>query len=261
MGLTKDRNGTWLVRKMVPKRLREAVARVLNNDKQSQMWLQRSTGTKHKDEATRLAPAIMQEFSTVLQQAEGLLAERPLRTTLTQAEIDQLAEWHYANVLAADEAFTSEGAAEDEALVRSTADQFTEAGIEYDMPYALDAKPPAYGLSNRQLIKRGGRYCGEPVETPAVANQEPTLGTNTAQATPRVDGRPTLQAAFEGWQKERRRPASTVTEYQRALRLFTGLHGSVSVADIRKQHALQFRQALQETPSGKTKELSKERAR
>jgi hypothetical protein len=116
----------------------------------SRLGCSRSTGTKIKAEATRLAPAIMAEFAEALQKAEGLLAERPLRTTLTQAEI----EWHYANVLAADEAFTTEGAAEDEALVQSIADRLTEAGVKYDMSYPLDAKPPAYGLSNRQLIKR-----------------------------------------------------------------------------------------------------------
>lgn len=45
--------------------------------------------------------------------------------------------WHYANVLAADETFVTEGAAEDEALVHTIADQLTEAGIEYGTPYPL----------------------------------------------------------------------------------------------------------------------------
>lgn len=52
IGLT-QKNGMWIVRKQVPPRLREAVARVLDNNKQSQMWLQRSTGTKDKAEAKR----------------------------------------------------------------------------------------------------------------------------------------------------------------------------------------------------------------
>jgi hypothetical protein len=138
----------------VPDRLREPVSRVLGKDKQQQqVWLQRSTGTKQQAEAKRRAPAIMTALAKVRQDAEELLAERPLRTTLSDQEITRLSEWHYANVLAADEAFTTEGTAEDEALVRSIADQFTEAGIKYDVPYPLDAKPPAYGLSNRQLIK------------------------------------------------------------------------------------------------------------
>jgi hypothetical protein len=108
MGLI-QKNGTWIVRKKVPDRLREPVSRVLGKDKQEQTWLQKSTGTKDKAEARRLAPAIMVEFTKVLQEAQGLLAERPLRTTLAQSEIDRVAEFHYAQVLAADEAFTTEG--------------------------------------------------------------------------------------------------------------------------------------------------------
>jgi hypothetical protein len=105
MGLI-QKNGTWIVRQKVPGRLREPVSRVLGKDRQQQVWLQKSTRTKIK--------------------AEGLLAERPLRTTLTQQEVDRLADWHYANVLAADETFVTEGAAEDEALVQTIADQLTE---------------------------------------------------------------------------------------------------------------------------------------
>jgi hypothetical protein len=90
MGLI-QKNGTWIVRQKVPGRLREPVSRVLGKDRQQQVWLQKSTRTKIK--------------------AEGLLAERPLRTTLTQQEVDRLADWHYANVLAADETFVTEGAA------------------------------------------------------------------------------------------------------------------------------------------------------
>jgi hypothetical protein len=245
MGLIKDRHGTWIVRRKVPSRLREPVSRVLNNDKQQQTWLQRSTGTKHKAEATRLAPAIMAGFAETLAKAEGLLAERPLRTTLTDAEISRLAEWHYAIVLSTDEAFTVEGAAEQEEPVRGIAEQLTEAGIEYDMPYPLDPNgPPAFGLSKRQVIKRAvellewapmmraalargdismvseamaelldraqinldpncaayrklgvavlkadvqaqealaKRYRGLPVETPLIANQEPTPGVQTVR--------------------------------------------------------------------------------
>jgi hypothetical protein len=87
MCVIQDRNGTWIVRKKVPKHLREPVARVLDNGKQSQMWLQKSTGTKQKAEAKRLAPAIMAEFAEVLQKAEVLLAERPLRTTLRPFQV------------------------------------------------------------------------------------------------------------------------------------------------------------------------------
>jgi hypothetical protein len=63
MCLIKDRYGTWIVRKKVPEHLQEAVARVLDNSKERQAYLQKSTGTKDKREATRLAPAILVEFA------------------------------------------------------------------------------------------------------------------------------------------------------------------------------------------------------
>ena len=61
LGVIKDRHGTWIVRKKVPKHLREPVARVFDtaNGKQQRTWLQKSTGTKLKAEAMRLAPAIL----------------------------------------------------------------------------------------------------------------------------------------------------------------------------------------------------------
>lgn len=67
-----------------------------------------------------------------------MLAERSRRTTLAQAETDRIAEFHYAEVLAADEAFTTDGATDNEALVRSVAAQLTEAGVRYAMPISLD---------------------------------------------------------------------------------------------------------------------------
>jgi hypothetical protein len=95
----------------------------------------------------------MAEFDKVLQDAEELLAERPRRTALAQAEIGRIAEFHYAEVLAADEAFTTEGAADDEALVRSIAEQLTEAGVRYDMPVPLDAQRPASSSPRTQCVE------------------------------------------------------------------------------------------------------------
>ena len=60
----------------------------------------------------RLAPAYSGGACEGAREAEGLLAERSRRTTLAQAEIDRIAEFHYA-----EEAFTTVGAADSEALV------------------------------------------------------------------------------------------------------------------------------------------------
>ena len=50
MGLIRNRLGVYVVRRKVPAPLQEAVARVLNNGKTRQPWLQRTTGTKDKSE-------------------------------------------------------------------------------------------------------------------------------------------------------------------------------------------------------------------
>ena len=162
MGLTKNEHGVWVVRHKVPKRLQEPVARVLDNGKERQTWLQKSLGTKDQHEAKRRAVAVLADFSKTLDQAEALLVERPLRTSLAQSEIERIAEFHYASMLAGDEEFTTEGATADEDLARSVAAQLTEAGIDpMDMmmtPVPFDAKRPAYGLTNRQVLKRNAQH-------------------------------------------------------------------------------------------------------
>jgi hypothetical protein len=97
---------------------------------------------------------VLAGFHETLRQAEAALAERPRRTALAQSEIDRIAEFHYASVLAGDEEFTTEDAQADEDFARSVAAQFDEAGIEYAMPAPFDAQRPPYGLTTRQVIKR-----------------------------------------------------------------------------------------------------------
>ena len=81
MGITKSRHGTtYYASKKVPERLQEAVAQVLNNGKARQVWLKRTLATKDVGEANRRAKAVQIEFDQILEQAQGLLAERPLRT-------------------------------------------------------------------------------------------------------------------------------------------------------------------------------------
>jgi integrase len=156
MGLRKNRHGVWIVRYKVPKPLEEPVARVLDNGKERQTYLQKTTGTKDQREAKRIAPTVLVDFRKTLDEAEALLAERPLRTSLAQSEIDRIAEFHYASVLAGDEAYTVEGAQADEDFIRSIADQLSQTDIEYTMPLPLDDHQPTYGLTNRQVTKRNG---------------------------------------------------------------------------------------------------------
>jgi integrase len=91
------------------------------------------------------------------------------------------------------------------------------------------------------------RLAGEPIETPPV----PQVG---APAAPTGE---TLSAALEGWKRERERPTATLAEYERAVRLFTELHADLPIAQMKRSHARQFREALQEVPRTRTGKLLK----
>lgn len=75
--------------------------------------------------------------------------------------------------------------------------------------------------------------------------------------TPAVSAGETLTAGLEGWKRQREPAPGTVTEYQRAVRLFTELHGDMPVVQIRRSHARQFREALQDVPRTRTGKLLK----
>jgi len=109
MGIVKNRHGTYEARKKVPKRLEGATATVLGVSKQRQSWLKKSLGTKDVREAKIRAKPVLMEFDRTLARAEALIVERPVRASLTQAEIDRMAELHYAKVLADDEEQRREG--------------------------------------------------------------------------------------------------------------------------------------------------------
>jgi hypothetical protein len=77
MGLIKNEHGVWCVRRKVPQRLEEAVARVQGASKERQPWLKRSLRTKDEKRAKIVSKPVMVEFDRILADAEALLAERP----------------------------------------------------------------------------------------------------------------------------------------------------------------------------------------
>ena len=91
------------------------------------------------------------------------------------------------------------------------------------------------------------RNAGDPVETPKF-----NVGLLSAP-----DAGGTLRAAFEGWEKERERPTGSISEYRRAVELFIQLHGDLAVTAIKKSHARQYREALQDVPRKRTGSLLK----
>lgn len=96
IGVMKDRPGTYYATKKVPKALREAVPRVLNNGRRQQTWIRRSLGTKSANDANRRAKAVPIDIDRTLEQAAALLIQRPLRDTLSDTEIKRIADHHYA---------------------------------------------------------------------------------------------------------------------------------------------------------------------
>src|SRR5262249_54063651 len=152
MGVVKNRHGTYNAQQKVPAPLQEAVASLLGNLKSRQKWLKKSLGTKDQREAHIRAKPVLMGFDRLLADAAALMKQRPLRTTLAQAEIDRIAGYHFATTLSWDEEERREGTGNEE-LVASVAQQLTDAGVEFDMPLPLSSRP-AYGLSDREVAKR-----------------------------------------------------------------------------------------------------------
>lgn len=153
MGLTRNRHGTYYAIKKVPHRLQEAVARMLDNGKARQVWLKRSLGTKTAHDANRRAKAVLIQFDRILEQAAGLLAQRPLRSTISDAEIKLIADHHYAQRLHDDDVETREGTGRD-AWTGEIASQLDAAGVKYSMPIPPSEHPPQFGLSDADMKRR-----------------------------------------------------------------------------------------------------------
>jgi integrase len=128
-------------------------------------------------------------------------------------------------------------------------------GLLSDFQIHLDRKSSAFRQLGYAVLKAHvralraieRRNAGEPIDTP----NAPTI---TAAAPNSGD---TLRAAFEGWKKHREPAAGTLAEYERAIRLFTELHGNLPVGGIRRGHAREFRHALQDIPRHRTGKLLK----
>jgi integrase len=94
----------------------------------------------------------------------------------------------------------------------------------------------------KDIERRNG---GEPVDTPQIPEVIAEGGA--------VGG--TLRDAFEGWNKERPRPAGTVHEYKRAVEMFIQRHGDLPVSAIKKSHVRLYREAIQKVPQQRRGQL------
>ena len=121
-----------------------------------------------------------------------------------------------------------------------------------DFEINLDRKSAAYRELGMQALRAyvralqaiEKRNAGEPIETPKF-----TVGA----LSPTEASGGSLRDAFAGWDKERSRPPGTVHEYRRAVEMFIQLHGDLPVVALRKSHARQYREALQQVPRRRSK--------
>ena len=151
MSIIKNEHGVYHVRKKVPKALEEAVAQVTCAAKSRVAWLKKTLGTKDLKKAKILAKPVLMEFDRILAKAEALKVERPLRTTLSDKEIDRIAEYHFAAALAEDEEMRREGTGS-EPLFQSVAKQLSDAGVEFTTQFHVGSVPE-FGLSEREMQK------------------------------------------------------------------------------------------------------------
>ena len=284
MGVIKDRHGTYCARKTVPEKpagLQAAVARELNNGKAAQKHLKKSLGTKDSREANIRAKPVLAEFDRIIAKAKASLAAATVlivkRGSLNDTEIKRMAEWVYVEALKEDDALRLSGrlatigphgenvnadALSD--ILRDCQQQFAVGDVSFAEHRAQNALA-AFGItldlastayrnlcieSAKAFLKAlddiGLRYVGAIIDTPRLPN--PTGAGAQGEGG-------TLQGALEGWKRHRTRPKRTVDEFERSVDMFIQLHGNMSVAAIKKVHALEYRKALQDVPRHRTGDM------
>jgi integrase len=152
MGLLTNSHGVYILRKKVPTRLERAVAQLRGEGKPKQTFLQQSLRTKDVKEAKRRAVPVLLEFDRILAEAESLVAERPLRQSLTDTEIRAIADYFYALELTSDEDDRRDGTGSEE-FYASVARQLSEAGIQFTTPFNPGAAVE-FGLTDRELSEK-----------------------------------------------------------------------------------------------------------
>lgn len=274
MGIIKNRHGVYLARKKVPDDLCETVAALLGNGKDRVPWLQRSLRTKDLREANTLAKPVLMEFDRLLAKARQEVKPRPLREHLSDAEIDRMAAYHFASLLAEDESVRRDGLdiephtglterefrKVDEALEGSepamraalargniswVEDEIEEVCAVFSVRLQKNSEP--YRRLGMALLRVGVevlekqqlRQNGYPVATPKAYEPSDPSASSTSES---------LTAAFEGWRKATDPRAGTAAEFAHAVQRFKELHGEVAVGAITRRHVATFREALQYMP-------------
>lgn len=150
MGILKNRHGTYVVRKKVPKGHEEAVAIVLESGRQRVSWLQRSLGTKDLKIANVAAKPILIEFDAVLAKAAALMSPVPQRDDLSDGEVATMADYFYASLLSEDDDVRRDGAGSQQ-LYKDAVGQLASEGMAVTTPFDPDEAVPSSGMSEREF--------------------------------------------------------------------------------------------------------------
>ena len=150
MGVIKDRHGTYHAQQKVPERLQAAVARVRGLERDRQVYLKASLGTKDLKTANVRAKLVLADFDRIIREATALgarpLIAQPQRTSLNSAEIARMAEALYGTLLTDDEAGRFGG----RAYMAQVEAQVRREGAELTPRYPLHALPE-FGWLPEQL--------------------------------------------------------------------------------------------------------------
>jgi hypothetical protein len=179
MGVIEGKNGVYYARRKVPKKLEETDARVLAADRPRVSWLKRSLRTKDKREANIRAKPVLIEFDSIVAKAEALLHAAPVRSDLSEHEIERIADYHYAAMLAEDDDIRRDGT-DSEDVFQAITQQLLQAGVDFKTPFIIGPKP-AFGLSDREATK-----LSETIQTMLPVGRD----TRSQRAISRMSGRP-----------------------------------------------------------------------
>ena len=100
MGIVKNEHGSYHVRRKVPDKLQAAVAQIMGSDKPKVSWLKQSLRTKDERQANVRAKPVMMDFDKIIAKAEASLKQRPVQSSLSDAEIGRIAAYHLSAVRA-----------------------------------------------------------------------------------------------------------------------------------------------------------------
>lgn len=258
------RNGVYYFRRVIPEDLRAGYS-----NKKELVWSLRTRGAKRARELAQIeALKTTQEFA----HRRRLLTSSPV-TSLSQEEIDRIAELWLVHALKADDEWRAEGISDDdfEWLSHDITARTEEAAHNYargrkgavhqyiddflpSLGLTVDRKSETYQQLAAAFLKAGkrivdtqrARLAGEVIDTPKV---EPLIISSAV--SPELG---TLSAVCEYWEKQPAKKGgeksrSAIADGRTAIRKFREMVGDLPPAKIGKEHIATLRDKMLEDGS------------